>query len=747
MKKRIIFYEANPLYYKDSNNDGIGDLKGMTTQISYFTHLGIDALIIPNILSIYSKTNSNNDYKSIIPEIGTIDDFIVFSKKMKAAKIKIIIDINIGSIKETHKWFKEASKDKDEFNNIIVGPKVDVYGDVLVNDKDNKSVKDETKLNTNTNTFYFVNQKTSEVSLNWKTGKIREMFLDVARYWNKLGVSGFRFSNFEYIGQTKAVNKLEEHTTLLELRRFYRSLKDMNQNFIIIGRSEIVSPKESNILLAKNTKVLDYFQPLNYSKVGLSEKYENDVIGKFSPKKLINLIKSYTKSNESILSFGTNITGRPISRWGGNNQYNVEVTKSLALIQLFYNASPLIYYGEEIGAKNMGLTYLDDFQDQTLYERKRKLQTENIKVQDFMAAQVLQNPINSHTLMAWTAKKNGGFSRYNHPIVPASYSYKDINVMSQYTSNSAPLNFYRRIIQFIKNDEIKEVINDGTSNVKISLFGKGVIQISHKCFKKEIIIMSNFSEKSKKIKQSDDFKVILSSYFNKDYKRPINMLLEYETIVMVKNIETKVIDDFPSLTSKKPENKEVKIDAKKSSSKTTPLINTKEIVNKIKSSDNNSVSGLLGKWSPKNKHDIKEFKVKDDNKNKVTKSKTTNESNSNKKKTLKEKKIESTIEMARKINMKYDKEKNNQDNDSISQTIEMITNDIEETQEMNFDDNLLNSNPNNSKSTKEEIIDEGIKILKDGVKDMVYHEKDFLEIERKQSVNHDDKNHNTYIKK
>ena len=742
MTKKIIFYEANPLYYKDSNNDGIGDLKGMTNQISYFTHLNVDAVIIPNILSIYSNKQKSTNYKSIVPEVGTIDDFIIFSKKMKDANIKIIIDINIGSIKETHEWFRESSKNKEEFKDVVVGPKVDVYGDVLTNDKGNRTVHDQTKLNENTNTYYFVNQKTSEVSLNWKTGKIREMFLDVARYWNDLGVSGFRFSNFEYIGQTKAVNKLEEHTTLLELRRFYRSLKEMNQNFIVIGKSEIISPKEADILLSKTTKVLDYFQPLNYSKVGLSEKYGNDIIGKFSPNKLIKLIKNYTRGNKSILSFGTNITGRAISRWGGNNEYNVEVCKSLAILQLFYNASPLIYYGEEIGAKNMGLTYLDDFQDDTLYERKRKFESENVKVKDFMAAQVLQNPINSHTLMAWTDKKNGGFSRYNHPIVPPSYSYKDINVMSQYTSDTAPLNFYRKVIKFIKNEEIQEIINDGETVVKVLLLGKGVIKISHKYFKKEIVILSNYSEKSKKIKQSDEFKVILSSYFDKDYKRPINLLLEYETIVMVKNINTKVVDDFPELI-KKPVNKKIE------PSKNTSIKNTKEIVNEVKLEANNSVSGLLGKWSLDKKKDIREYKVKKENSsNEGTTSKINQFIDKKKKKNteLNNKNIENTIEMAKKINMKHNEEKNNKNNDSISQTIEMITNDIEETQEMNFDDNILNSDDNLNQTQKHEI-KKGIKILKHDVEDMVNHEDDFLEIERKQGVNHDDKNHSSYRKK
>jgi hypothetical protein len=129
-----------------------------------------------------------------------------------------------------------------------------------------------------------------------------------------LGVEGFRFSNFEYLGQVKPNNKLEETTTLIELRRFYRSLKEMNENFIVIGKSEIISPGESKLLLAENTKVLDYFQPLDYSKVGLDPKYGNDLIGKFQVSKLVKLLRKYIKGEESILSFGTNITGRPISR-------------------------------------------------------------------------------------------------------------------------------------------------------------------------------------------------------------------------------------------------------------------------------------------------------------------------------------------------------------------------------------------------------------------------------------------------
>ena len=733
MEKKLIFYEVNPLYFRDTNNDGIGDLKGMLKQSTYFSHLGVDAIIIPNILSMYSDTPVYEEsYKAITPQMGTIHDFQKFSNKMRMLGIKIIIDINIGSIKENHEWFKRVSSSKQQFGEIIAESATDDQGKVIITKEMAKLGK--VKLNKKTNTYYFVNEKTEEISLNWASGTIQKKFLDVAKFWNNLGVQGFRFSNFEFIGQGKPENKLQEEPTLIQLRKFYCALKEMNENFLVIGKSKIISPSEAKKLLDEKTRVLDYFEPLNFSEEGLDKKYGRDVIGKFSFTKLVKLMKNYITNEKTILAFGSDLTGRVVSRWGGNDQYNVEVAKSLGILQLFSPGSTLIYYGEELGAKNMGLTHLDDFKDNTLIERKRLLHAQGVNIDDFMAAQVLQNPINSHTLMAWNDRKNGGFSRKAQTIVPASLSYRDINVMNQYTSDNAPLNFYRKLIDFVKTDEIQEILTKGKWTYKFQKLGRGALQITYMLGQKQIIVLSNFSTKPKNITQPNDFKILISSYYGKNYNQEIKTLQEYETIVFVKNITTKLQAIEPILPKRIP--RENKLNAKNTSE--IPKRNLTELETK-KHEQQENVSSLLGKWKiNKNSQKVTITKV-----NKTTQKVDDMEENLLAKKTN----VQSTIEMSvpNSNNETKTKATKKEVENDLSGTIEMITNDIENTNEINLNDNILDAEEKDEIHDRKEEIEGALNIKKE-TDDVVAHEDEFLENERQQNTNINDKTHAFKIK-
>jgi glycosidase len=100
--KKISIYNLNVKYFNDSNNDGIGDLKGLLKKIDYFTFLNIDALILNDILSSESN-EKNQNFTSISNQVGTIDDFEKIIKKCKKIGIKIFIEMNLGSIKKQHK--------------------------------------------------------------------------------------------------------------------------------------------------------------------------------------------------------------------------------------------------------------------------------------------------------------------------------------------------------------------------------------------------------------------------------------------------------------------------------------------------------------------------------------------------------------------------------------------------------------------------------------------------------------------
>jgi hypothetical protein len=176
--------------------------------------------------------------------------------------------------------------------------------------------------------------------------------------------------------------------------------------------------------------------------------------------------------------------------------------------------------------------------------------------------------------------------------VPASHSYREINVLSQYTSDNTPLNFYRKIIEFTKSPEVKEILSDGVSSIKILKLGKGVLQITHRLDEKEIVILSNFSNKPKNISTPFEFEILISSYYGKSYYRGIHALHEYETIVFTKNIETKLKTNIEPLLPKRTPKEESNLDI----TSDTPKHNKREIKSVKRTIEKQKhVSKLLGK--------------------------------------------------------------------------------------------------------------------------------------------------------
>jgi glycosidase len=122
---------------------------------------------------------------------------------------------------------------------------------------------------------------------------------------------------------------------------------------------------------------------------------------------------------------------------------------------------------------------LDDFQDETLHQRKKVLIKQNIKEDDFMDAQIKQNPINSRSLMQWNVNKNGGFSETEKTISPVSESFQEINVKNQFKDSSSVLYFYKTLIESAKSSNQKDFITNAKTKVSIgSIIMNRIIKIN-----------------------------------------------------------------------------------------------------------------------------------------------------------------------------------------------------------------------------------------------------------------------------
>ncbi len=530
MNEKIFFYEVEPKFFKDSTGNGCGDLKGLADKFDYFKYLGIDMINLPNLLSAYSD-DTDQAFKVVAKTYGSIADFKKVIALSKKHGIKISVEINIGTIKDTHKWFKNASNQEFSFKDIVdFKPNIDeniTEGDYKYNEK--------------TKSYYLVNERTQEVVLNWTSEETVKKFIEVVKFWHELGIEGFVFTNFEQINYGSTDGELMTDETLRQLRKFYQAIKEIDKNIIVIGKSSKLDEWAAKDYTEGEKQVFDYTQLTSISLLGTSKQFGNDKLGKFTQGIFVRKIARLTDTNKNILTFGSSEVGRITSRWGDANQYHSESAKSIALILLTTMGSSSIYYGDELGMKNIGLSNLDDFQDETIHERKRALANHKVSGKEFMAAQILQNPINARSLMAWNSDKNGGFSESKKTISPLSEQYKQINVEAQFSNKYSPLIFYKDVIKLSKKSKFKDIFNKGTYKISSQKLGLGVIQIVRKYQEEEIYILINFSRKEKNITTpKNGGTILLSTYGQKKYTELPKSLLPFEGIVIIKNNMTNV---------------------------------------------------------------------------------------------------------------------------------------------------------------------------------------------------------------
>ncbi|MEA4821061.1 MAG: alpha-amylase family glycosyl hydrolase, partial [Erysipelotrichales bacterium] len=111
--KDAFIYQIYPRSFKDSNDDGIGDIKGIIEKLDYLSFLGIDAVWLS---PVYKSPNDDNgydisDYRDIMDDFGTLDDWKLMISEMHKRNIKLIMDLVINHTSDEHSWFKEARKD------------------------------------------------------------------------------------------------------------------------------------------------------------------------------------------------------------------------------------------------------------------------------------------------------------------------------------------------------------------------------------------------------------------------------------------------------------------------------------------------------------------------------------------------------------------------------------------------------------------------------------------------------------
>jgi len=454
--KDAVIYEIYPRSFADADNNGMGDLKGITSKLDYLKDLGVDALWItpcypsPQVDFGYDIS----DYCDIAPEYGTLADFDELSREAKKRGIRIIMDLVMNHSSDKHKWFEESRSSR-------TNPKRDWY--IWRDAKDGKQPKAASgspdpkappnnwqalfghsawKWDPTTNQYYYHFFYEEQPDLNWRNPEVKRAMFDVVKFWLDRGVSGFRLD---------AINTLYEDPKLTDNpvkpgKNAYGdpNMDDIN-NYLLLPeihavlkelRKEVDTYPDHPVLLGETTaEQIDQLVSMygtNNDEIQLPMDFRFAYINKLSAPEFrakIAEIDKNTADGWPTFVLSNHDIARHYDRYGDGKD-NDQIAKLTATILLTTRGTPVMYYGEELGMENRDPERIEDVQDPI-----GKLGWPKQKGRD-----------GERTPMQWSDKDNAGFTTAK-PWVPVARNYKTHNVETELKDPKSILNFYKALIK------------------------------------------------------------------------------------------------------------------------------------------------------------------------------------------------------------------------------------------------------------------------------------------------------------
>jgi len=221
--RSAVFYEVMVRSFVDSNGDGSGDLSGLISKLDYLQWLGVDALWIPPIYASPLRDGGYDvsDFKAVLPEFGTLDEFKDLVTKAHERNMRIVIDYPLNHTSDAHEWFQQSREDPE-------GP----YGDFYVwSDSDEKypniriifvdTEESNWAFDPVRRQFFFHRFFSHQPDLNFENPAVREATIDTIRFWLDMGVDGIRLDAIPYLFESEEGNgegEPETHDFIKQIR-------------------------------------------------------------------------------------------------------------------------------------------------------------------------------------------------------------------------------------------------------------------------------------------------------------------------------------------------------------------------------------------------------------------------------------------------------------------------------------------------------------------------------------------------
>ena len=534
-----IVYQVYPKSFKDSNNDGFGDLSGIVEKLDYLKDLGIDYIWITPFFLSPQKDNGYDisSYTEIDSEFGSMKDFELLVKEADKRNIGIMLDMVFNHTSTEHIWFQNALDGDKKYQNYYIfkeAPK-----DKAPTNWVSKFGGSAWEYSKRVGKWYLHLFDVSQADLNWENPDVREELKNIILFWKSKGVRGFRFDVINLISKPDVF----EDDNVGDGRRFYTDGKKVHQylkelvrdtgikDYITVGEMSSTSIKECIKYSNPDEKELSMCFNFHHLKVD----YKDGDKWKLMAPDIASLKLIFKEWQEKIQS-GNGLNAlfwcnhdqpRIVSRLGDEGKYYKESAKMLAGLIHLMRGTPYIYQGEEIGMTDPHFKSIDMYRDVESLNYYKILMEQGLNSEEALTILDRRSRDNSRTPMQWSAKKNAGFSKVS-PWINVADNYKSINVENEKDDKDSILSFYKKLITIRKENT---VISAG--NISFIDTDENIIAYKRSLGERKILVFCNMSNKDESLDiDLDGFKKLIGNYSELNYVDKNLRLSPYEFVAV-----------------------------------------------------------------------------------------------------------------------------------------------------------------------------------------------------------------------
>jgi alpha-glucosidase len=445
--QRGTLYQVYPRSFMDSNGDGVGDLPGLIARLDHLRWLGVDALWISPIYPSPMKDFGYDvsDYTGIHPLFGTLEDFDRLVHEAHARDLKVVLDFVPNHSSDRHPWFQESRSSRSD-------PKRDWYiwrdpapGGGPPNNWLSCFGGSAWEFDAATGQYYYHAFLKAQPDLNWRNPEVVGAMLDVLRFWLDRGVDGFRvdvlwhlikddrfrdnppnpnwregMDPFQSLIPLQTTDRPEVHDIVTRMRRLFDEYPDR----VLIG--EIYLPVE-RLVQYYGADLAGAHLPFNFQLIQ----------ARWDARHIARLIAQY----EGVLPEGA----WPNWVLGNHDQHRIASrvgaaqARVAAMLLLTLRGTPTLYYGDEIGMRDVAIP-ADKVQDP--FEK------------NVPGRGLGRDP--ERTPMQWSAERNAGFTA-GEPWLPIAEDYANVNVEAERGDARSMLSLYKSLLGLRRGEPALEV--------------------------------------------------------------------------------------------------------------------------------------------------------------------------------------------------------------------------------------------------------------------------------------------------